>query len=170
MGEGSYIRVLCYDILKQNKRHLVAERMILAMALVWPEVLGESIHSLTIHPEAVTVSGPPYSPFLATLQVMLMSREMSCEQTRQWLQRLCGWCDIPRDNNVLEWLARDLVRVLRVTNDATSDESPGMVIPKITIAGIRVCRSILRPGLHYQSFCDHSRNYWGNSEGFVRNI
>ncbi|CAB3994493.1 Hypothetical predicted protein [Paramuricea clavata] len=124
MGEGSYIRVLCYDILKQNKRHLVAERMILAMALVWPEVLGKGIHALTIHPEAVTISGPPYSPFLATLQVMLMSREMSCEQTRQWLQRLCGWCDIPRDNNVFEWLARDLVRVLRVTNDATSDESP----------------------------------------------
>jgi hypothetical protein len=134
MGEGNRVRVLCYDILKQNKRYTLTERMILSIALVWPEVLGRGAHSLTIHTEVVTISGPPYHPFLATLQVILMSREVSCEQTRQWLLRLCAWCDIPSDGK--EWLARDLVRLIRVTSEQTSEENLGMVIPQFTRSGI----------------------------------
>ena len=127
MGEGSYVRVMCYDILKQNKRHSITERIVLAVALVWPEVLGRSIQFLTTKPEAVTVTGPTYHPFLATLQVILLSRKISCEQTRLYLQRQCGWNDIATNESAIECLARDLLRVLRVTSTTTSEENPGMV-------------------------------------------
>lgn len=126
MGEGSYVRVMCYDILKQNKRHSITERVLLAVALVWPEVLGRSIQFLIVKPTAIIV-GPTYHPFLATLQVILLSREISCEHTRLCLQRLCGWDDIATNENALEYLAKDLLRVLRVTSTATSEENPGMV-------------------------------------------
>lgn len=123
MSEGGFVRVLCYDILKQNQRHSLTERMLLAIACVWPDVFGKGTQPLRILSGAVSISGPPYQPFLATLQVTFMSREMSSDLTSQWFQRICGWCDIPRDNNVLEWLARDLVRVLRVTSDVEPEEN-----------------------------------------------
>ena len=121
IGEGSRVRVLCYDILKQNKRHPLTEKIILSIALVWPSVLGKGLICVTIHTGSVTISG--YRSFLAILEIILMSREVSCEQSRQCLQRICGWYDVPSDKNVLEWLARDLVRVLRVASEATFQDS-----------------------------------------------
>ena len=125
IGEGSRVRVLCYDILKQNKRYPLTEKIILSIALVWPEVLCKSLNCVTIHTESVTING--YHSFLATLEIILLSREVSCEQSRQCLQQICGWCDVSGDKNVLEWLARDLVRVLRATSEATFQGSPGMI-------------------------------------------
>ena len=122
MGEGRLVLVLCYDILKQSKRHSMTERILLAVALVWPYALGKDVHPLSIHPEAVAIPGPSYRPFLATLQVILMSRGSSY---KRWFQQLCDWCDIPEDINVLEWLARDLVRVLRDSSDATYEDDSG---------------------------------------------
>ena len=125
IGEGSHVRVLCFDIVKQNKRYSLTERMILSIAFVWPHVLGKDLHCVTLHTEAVTISGC-YS-FLATLQIILMSREISCEESRQCLQRRCGWSDVSRDGDVLEWLARDLVRVLHVTSEMTPQGGAGTV-------------------------------------------
>lgn len=127
IGKGSCVRVLCYDILKQNERYSATERIVFAVALVWPEVLGRSIQFLNTKPDAVTITGPAYHPFLATLQVVLLSREMSCEHTREGIKRLCGWTDVATDENVVELLARDLLHVLRVTSTATSEENPGMI-------------------------------------------
>ena len=128
-GEGSHVRLFCYDILKQDQRQSLTERIIIAVAFVWPAVLGKGCEPLSITSGAVTISGPPHQPFLATLQVILMSRDMSSELTSQWLQQLCGWCDIPRGNDVLEWLARDLVRVLRDTSHVKSKGIKIHVLP-----------------------------------------
>ena len=127
MGEGSSVRVLCYDILKRNNRHFMTERILLAIALVWPEALGRDTNSLTITSEAVRIPGPPYNPLLATLQVIVMSRVNSCAKTRECLQRLCGWCDVPNCNE--NTLAKELLCVFRASNNATLGQTAGMEYP-----------------------------------------
>lgn len=115
MGSGGTVRVLCYDILKQNNRPAIIERMILMIALVWPQVLCKGTHILTDKLDAaVTICGPPYYPFLATLHVTLFSRDLPRDQTRQLLQELLGWCAIPENHGAMDWLARELVRILVV--------------------------------------------------------
>lgn len=113
VNRGSYVRLLCYDVLKQNKQFELTEKIILAVALTWPDILGRSTKSIVFRSNGLTLSGPPYHPFLATTHVIVMSRDTSCQQTRYLVQRLCGWCLIPKDDHVFEWLAKDLLRVVR---------------------------------------------------------
>ncbi|XP_028393251.1 uncharacterized protein LOC114517665 [Dendronephthya gigantea] len=140
MGDGRIVLVFCYDILKQRKRHSMTERILVAVALVWPYVLGKDVHSVSIHPETVTISGPTYRPFLATLQIILMSRESSY---KRWFQWLCDWCDIPEDINVLEiGLARDLMRVLRGTSEATYEDNKDVTMDGLSFEAVK-CLELL---------------------------
>lgn len=127
MGDGGRVRVFCYDIVKENRRHLFTTKIILSVSLVWPEVLWQKDRFL--FPRNSVVSGPPRQPFLSTLQTIIMSREISCEleQSVRVLRLLCGWSEIGNGKEALELQALDLVRVIQDSGYVTLEMKPGML-------------------------------------------
>ena len=135
MGDGGRVRLLCFDIMKENQRYLLTNEIIMSVGLVWPQVLRfKAERASSLLPGKLITHGPPYRPFLSTLQVITMSRESSSEYEQSTLvfQRLCGWSKMPCGREALELLASELVRQLgESSNIATQDTASGIMLFRV---------------------------------------